>query len=46
MAPIPIIPQAIDVAKICGAIRSDLAARGELIGNNNRRIAAHAMSLG
>jgi tRNA(fMet)-specific endonuclease VapC len=37
---------AVDVAKTYGAIRSDLAARGELIGNNDLWIAAHAKSLG
>jgi tRNA(fMet)-specific endonuclease VapC len=43
---IPIVPMAIEVAKTYGAIRSDLAARGELIGNNDLWIAAHAKSLG
>lgn len=36
----------IDVAKTYGTMRSDLAARGELIGNNDLWIAAHAKSLG
>ena len=43
---IPVLPMAADVAKAYGAIRSDLAARGELIGNNDLWIAAHAKSLG
>lgn len=45
-AVIPVLPMAVDVAKIYGAIRSDLAVRGELIGNNDLWIAAHAKSLG
>jgi tRNA(fMet)-specific endonuclease VapC len=43
---IPVMPMAIDVAETYGIIRSDLAARGELIGNNDLWIAAHAKSLG
>jgi tRNA(fMet)-specific endonuclease VapC len=43
---IPIVPMAIDVAKTYGDIRSDLAARGELIGNIDLWIAAHAKHLG
>jgi tRNA(fMet)-specific endonuclease VapC len=43
---IPVLPMAVDVAKAYGAIRSDLAVRGELIGNNDLWIAAHAKSLG
>jgi tRNA(fMet)-specific endonuclease VapC len=43
---IPVLPMAADVAETYGAIRSDLAARGELIGNNDLWIAAHAKSLG
>jgi tRNA(fMet)-specific endonuclease VapC len=42
---IPVVPMAIDVAAIYGRIGSDLAARGELIGNNDLWIAAHAKSL-
>ena len=42
---IPILPIAANVAETYGAIRSDLAARGELIGNNDLWIAAHARSL-
>jgi tRNA(fMet)-specific endonuclease VapC len=37
---------AVDVAKAYGTIRRDLAARGEVIGNNDLWIAAHAKSLG
>ena len=36
---------AADVAETYGTIRSDLAARRELIGNNDIWIAAHARSL-
>jgi tRNA(fMet)-specific endonuclease VapC len=43
---IPVVPMAVEVAKAYGAIRSDLAAQGELIGNNDLWIAAHAKSLG
>jgi tRNA(fMet)-specific endonuclease VapC len=43
---IPVVPMAIDVATIYGRIRSDLAARGEFIGNLDLWIAAHAKSLG
>ena len=43
---IPVLPMAVDVAKAYGVIRSDLAVRGELIGNNDLWIAAHARSLG
>jgi tRNA(fMet)-specific endonuclease VapC len=42
---IPVMPMATDVAETYGTIRSDLAARGELIGNNDLWIAAHAKSL-
>jgi tRNA(fMet)-specific endonuclease VapC len=43
---VPVIPMAIDVGKTYGAIRSDLTTRGELIGNNDLWIAAHAKTLG
>lgn len=43
---IPVLPMAVDVARTYGVIRSDLAARGELIGNNDLWIAAHVRSLG
>ena len=43
---IPVLPMAVDVAKAYGVIRSDLAVRGKLIGNNDLWIAAHARSLG
>ena len=42
---IPAVPVAIDVAEAYGRIRSDLAARGSLIGNDDLWIAAHAVSL-
>ncbi|QRM28260.1 type II toxin-antitoxin system VapC family toxin [Microvirga sp. VF16] len=42
---IPVVPMATDVADTYGLIRSDLSARGALIGNNDLWIAAHAMSL-
>jgi tRNA(fMet)-specific endonuclease VapC len=43
---IPVLPMAVDVAQAYGALRSTLAARGELIGNNDLWIAAHARSRG
>ncbi len=43
---IPVVPMASDVAMTYGAIRADLAARGELTGNNDLWIAAHAKHLG
>ncbi len=46
IALITVLPMTVDVARAYGAIRGDLAARGELIGNNDLWIAAHAMSLG
>jgi tRNA(fMet)-specific endonuclease VapC len=42
---IPVVPMAVNVAETYGSIRSDLAARGALIGNNDLWIAAHAVSL-
>lgn len=43
---IPVLPMAVGVAKAYGTIRADLALRGQLIGNNDLWIAAHAKSLG
>lgn len=43
---IPVLPLGVDVANAYGTIRSNLAIRGELIGNNDLWIAAHAKSLG
>jgi tRNA(fMet)-specific endonuclease VapC len=43
---IPAAPMSPDVAAHYGAIRGDLARRGELIGPNDLWIAAHALSLG
>jgi tRNA(fMet)-specific endonuclease VapC len=43
---IPVVPMANDVAKTYGILRSDLAARGELIDSNDLWIAAQAKSLG
>ena len=43
---ITVLPMAANVAQVYGTIRSDLAARRELIGNNDLWIAAHARSLG
>ncbi|WP_201863318.1 type II toxin-antitoxin system tRNA(fMet)-specific endonuclease VapC [Microvirga soli] len=45
IALIPVLPMAADAAETYGTIRSDLAGRGELIGNNDLWIAAHAKSL-
>lgn len=42
---IPVMPMAIDVAETYATIRSGLAARGELIGNNDLWITAHPKSL-
>jgi tRNA(fMet)-specific endonuclease VapC len=42
----PVLPITIEVANAYGMIRSDLAIRGELIGNNDLWIAAHAKNLG
>jgi len=46
VALIPVLPMVPDVGKAYGVIRSDLAARGEVIGNNDLWIAAHAKCLG
>jgi tRNA(fMet)-specific endonuclease VapC len=37
---IPVLPVAVDVANVYAVIRSDLAARADLIGNNDLWIAA------
>jgi tRNA(fMet)-specific endonuclease VapC len=42
---IPVVLMATDVAETYGRIRSDMAARGALIGNNDLWIAAHAVHL-
>jgi tRNA(fMet)-specific endonuclease VapC len=42
---IPVVAKATNVADTYGRIRSDQAARGASIGNNHRRIPAHALSL-
>jgi tRNA(fMet)-specific endonuclease VapC len=46
IALIPVLPIAVNVAETYGTIRKALAVRGELIGNNDLWIAAHAKSLG
>lgn len=43
---VPVVPLPIDAAQSYGAIRADLARRGELIGNNDLWIAAHAIASG
>jgi len=43
---IPVLPMAVGVAETYGTIRADLALRGQLIGNNDLWIAAHAKNLG
>lgn len=43
---IPVLPLSAEVAKVYGEIRHDLSLRGDLIGNNDLWIAAHALSLG
>ncbi|WP_395678011.1 type II toxin-antitoxin system VapC family toxin [Inquilinus sp.] len=42
MTYLPILPLSPDVGEAYGAIRADLEARGEVIGNNDLWIAAHA----
>jgi tRNA(fMet)-specific endonuclease VapC len=46
IALIAVVTMANDAAKTYGVLRSDLATRGELIGNNDLWVAAHAKSLG
>jgi tRNA(fMet)-specific endonuclease VapC len=43
---IPNLPMGVDVAQVYGTIQSNLASRGELMGNNDLWIAAHAKSIG
>ena len=43
---VPVLPMDTAVVRAYGAIRHDLARRGETIGNNDLWIAAHAASLG
>lgn len=42
---IPVLPLPPDAARIYGAIRATLQARGEMIGSNDFWIAAHTMAL-
>ena len=42
---VPVLPMNADVAETYGLIRHDLTRRGEIIGNNDLWIAAHALSL-
>lgn len=42
---IPVLPVSIEVGRHYGQIRAALSARGELIGNNDLWIAAHARAL-
>jgi tRNA(fMet)-specific endonuclease VapC len=42
---IPILPMPVEAARAYGAIRAQLAAKGELIGSNDIWIAAHARAL-
>jgi tRNA(fMet)-specific endonuclease VapC len=42
---IPVVPLLPEVARIYGAIRATLSAKGEMIGSNDLWIAAHAISL-
>jgi tRNA(fMet)-specific endonuclease VapC len=46
MSVIPPLPMTAEAAKIYGDIREDLSRSGEIIGNNDLWIAAHAVSLG
>lgn len=43
---LPVEPMQIEVATIYSNIRSDLEKKGQIIGNNDLWIAAHALSLG
>lgn len=43
---IPVLPLDAATARTYGKIRFDLSRRGEIIGNNDLWIAAHALSLG
>ena len=44
LAFLPVLPLPAEVGESYGAIRADLEARGEVIGNNDLWIAAHAKS--
>ena len=43
---IPVLPMAEDAGRFYGAIRAELEQRGEVIGNNDLWIAAHAKAVG
>ena len=43
---LPVAPIGADVGAVYGSVRADLERRGEVIGNNDLWIAAHALSLG
>jgi len=45
MQMIQVVPLSSEAAQICGAIRAELAARGQLIGANDLWIAAHAKAM-
>ena len=40
---IPVIPMSCEVGDVYGAIRADLELKGQIIGNNDLWIAAHAI---
>jgi tRNA(fMet)-specific endonuclease VapC len=43
---LPVLPMPVEAAEHYGNIRSDLETKGQLIGNNDLWIAAHALALG
>ena len=46
VALLPVLPLPEQAGEICGAVRADLERRGEVIGNNDLWIAAHALAAG
>jgi tRNA(fMet)-specific endonuclease VapC len=43
---LPLLPLPETAAETCGQLRADLEAKGEMIGNNDLWIAAHALAAG
>jgi tRNA(fMet)-specific endonuclease VapC len=43
---LPVLPLPVEAAERYGAIRADLEAKGQMIGNNDVWIAAHALAAG
>ena len=42
----PVVPLPVEASRAYGAIRADLEAKGQMIGNNDLWIAAHASVMG